>query len=142
MSRRWNANTRLAIFRLLLGMSLSATAIPVVPEGPEACFASLQQYCKNFRCPSYKESVGDLERFSVLDGCHRARRGSCGDLNFTTRGGGFGGETLYFEASGDLVAVTTFTDVILSGPCRTGWRHFGKRFSCTIKIEQEYCPSK
>ena len=129
---------------LLCGLSVSALTFAGPPQVTDACARPLEDYCKKSPCLSYEESLAELQRLSTSQPpCYYvAVSGSCGAFRFTAIGSGFGGVTHYFDANGNLVAVTTLTDAIVGGPCSAFTTHYGKRFSCEIRTEQEYCRGK
>ena len=124
---------------LLLGLVFVRVADSSV-LGPEECFSPLEQWCGDHECPSYQESVAALERLDASVICHQARRGTCGELRYTTLGNPTSSITHYFGPDGRVVGVTTSSDAQHPAPCDGGWRHYGSGlFRCTLVTEREYC---
>ncbi len=110
------------------------------PTGDDgSCFLPLDQHCSVFSCPSYDQSLVELRQFAEGRSCFVAQSGQCGDLRFTRRGGGFGNTTLYFDASGAVVAVHATSDAVAVGSACPDWKHYGRRVSCAEIVLEDYC---
>jgi hypothetical protein len=108
------------------------------PKSAEACLKPLKELCTPTRpCPSFADSLSEVRRFGSRESCFIARSGTCGDLQFTETGSGFGSETRFFDQSGAMVAGRATTDVV-SPPC-DGVFYYGQRLSCSLVATKNYC---
>ncbi len=98
------------------------------PLGDKNCFRPLAAYCGTEPCQSYSQSVNWVQQ-CLTRHCLSVSWGTCDDFTFTSHGDGFGGETLYFNRDGALVAVTVSTDYLGRSRC-PGWVHYGARMTC------------
>jgi hypothetical protein len=105
------------------------------PLGDKNCFRPLTAYCGAEPCLSYAQSV-DWVQQCLAKHCLSASWGKCGEFTYTSHGDGFGGETLYFDQAGSLVAVTVGTDYLGRSRC-PGWVHYGPRMTCEEVAVQE-----
>lgn len=97
-----------------------ACAVALLPAlgcgsgGRNGCQAPLGDYCQGSDCPTYDEAVADAEEYAQQFCDWPTRQGGvgrCGDLRYVLRNVGIGaGSIQYFDATGALVAVTTYTD--------------------------------
>ena len=68
--------------------------------------------------------------------------GTCGSLRYTIISSGFGGDYLFFNDAGALVAVRTFTDFVRPGdPCRNE-TYYGGIPQCTEEIRERPCDAR
>lgn len=112
---------------------------PSPTSDERSCFLALEQHCSVFPCPSYEQSLVDLQRFAAESLCFVAQSGRCGDLRFTRSGGGYGNTTLYFDAGGAVVAVYATTDAGNARSACPFWKHYGRRVSCELVVQEDYC---
>lgn len=125
--------------RILALAAVGACCSPNPTGDDGSCFLPLEQHCSVYSCPSYEQSLVELEQFERESFCFVAQAGRCGDLRFTKQGGGFGNTTLYFDGSGAVVAVYATTD---AGDARSScpfWKHYGRRISCELAVQEDYC---
>lgn len=88
--------------------------------------------------PSYTTATAELADCGQLEGYYYERRsGSCSDgKRFIERGGGFVGNTLYFEGE-VVVGRTTWSDVVFE--CES-W-HCGDTRCDQVDVEEIDCPA-
>jgi hypothetical protein len=129
-----NLRASLLAFTALLASCSSS------PTGEDdECYLPLGSYCSGSRCPSYDQSLVELRQFGADPSCFVAASGRCGDVRFTRSGLWFGNTTLYFDESGAVIAAHTTTD---AGDGRSAcgfWKHYGRRVSCELAVQEDYC---
>lgn len=72
----------------------------------------LTEACGRVACPSYDQAVAAARAAADAPHCGQRRIGTCGAYRFVTHDGGLGGETRWFDASGQLVALSAYDDTL------------------------------
>jgi hypothetical protein len=114
-------------------------------EDANQCFAPLEVFCASSAhwCRiGYTENVRETEEFAKQRFCMKAWVGRCGEFRVTHTAFFAGSQTFYFDATGTLIAVRTATNAQVSGSSCPGWTHFGRKLSCEVDVDREYCKRK
>ena len=111
----------------------------VGPTDAPACHQPLANACDADGCPTYDVAAAEFKTTAKTlgYGCS-AGTGTCGDLRFVHLGNGFVANTLYFDASGTMVAAVSHHDSI--DPTCHGRFTFGRQVSCERVPVEGYCP--
>jgi hypothetical protein len=123
---------------VLAGALASGCDSPTAIDDP-TCYGSLESYCRTWPCPTYEQSLAEVENQAPRCQAFFAQAGRCSDLRFTRLGFGFGNTTRYYDAS-SLVAVHATSDAVVVGSACPDWKHYGQRLSCRDTVLQDYCP--
>jgi hypothetical protein len=106
----------------------------------EVCDYPLGALCSTWvGCPSYEERVASTRGYGASPECFGADIGVCGEFRYTTNSHAFGGTTLYFDASGKLVAAVWMTDAIRLESACPGRTYYGPRLACTLVPVERLC---
>jgi len=135
-ARKW-PRFLVAVATVFIGHSADAQQ-----EEDAQCFAPLEVFCASSAhwCRiGYKDNVRETEAFAKQPFCMKAWVGRCGELRVTHTTFFAGSQTFYFDATETLVAVRTTTNP--QGSCPNG-THFGRKLSCEVNVDREYCRRK
>lgn len=104
-----------------------------------ACVRPIAEYCARRKCPSYEDRVAEMESWArrPCEPLASLRIGTCGDLRYTSEHFDSGGDTRYYDSSGNVVAANWYGDVVVPSGCGVG--PFGFIPQCQHAVARDLC---
>jgi len=122
----------------------TATLVPAVAllfACGGGCLEQLSGFCTE--CPTLEELDTQVrEEIRTETDCFYAARGTCGDLEFISVSGGYGGPTWFFDESGTLVAAEKSSDTNEFCNQTSFQQHYGYIPDCAREVTEDLCESE
>ena len=104
----------------------------------DACRGDLSEVCSD--CPKLEQRDAQIRAEILAENwCHYAVSGTCGDLQFIVHSNGYTGSTYYFDASGELVGITNFSDYNQFCDGDAFSKEFGSVPDCEQVVAEDLC---